>query len=259
LGFDGVVQAMSGAVALSGEPGHPTRCYAPYIDFGTGSYLALGTMTALFVRERTGLGQHVEGSLLNTGLITANRETVERQVLGIDRQPMGNRGQIAAPYDVFETKDGHVFCSVIGNRQFSRWCRMVGRDDLADDARLQSDAAREEHGDELNEIMREWCRTRSNDEVIDELGRFELAVGPVYRPQEVLDDPHVQAIGQLVDVTYPGTPRPAPIADFPLTLSDTPRRALRRAPTVGEHTDEVLEEIGLSPADIAALRSERVV
>jgi crotonobetainyl-CoA:carnitine CoA-transferase CaiB-like acyl-CoA transferase len=259
LGFDGVVQAMSGAVALSGEPGHPTRCYAPYIDFGTGSYLALGTMTALFVRERTGLGQHVEGSLLNTGLITANRETVERQVLGIDRQPMGNRGQIAAPYDVFETKDGHVFCSVIGNRQFSRWCRMVGRDDLADDARLQSDAAREEHGDELNEIMREWCRTRSNDEVIDELGRFELAVGPVYRPQEVLDDPHVQAIGQLVDVTYPGTSMPAPIADFPLTLSDTPRRALRRAPTVGEHTDEVLEEIGLSPADIAALRSERVV
>ena len=120
LGFDGVVQAMSGAMALSGEPGHPTRCYAPYIDFGTGSYLALGTMTALFVRERTGHGQHVEGSLLNTGLITANRETVERQVLGIDRQPMGNRGQIAAPYDVFETKDGHVFCSVIGNRQIGR-------------------------------------------------------------------------------------------------------------------------------------------
>ena len=97
LGFDGVVQAMSGAVALSGEPGHPTRCYAPYVDFGTGSYLALGTMTALLVRERTGQGQHVEGSLLNTGLVTTNRETVERQVLGIDRQPMGNRGQIAAP------------------------------------------------------------------------------------------------------------------------------------------------------------------
>src|ERR1700694_3288196 len=222
LGFDGVVQAMSGAVALSGEPGHPTRCYAPYVAFGTGSYLALGTMTALLVRERTGCGQHVEGSLLNTGLITTNRETVERQVRAIDRQPMGNRGQIAAPYDVFETKDGHVFCSVIGNRQFGRWCQMVDREDLVDDPRLLSDAARADHGDELCDVMGEWCRTRSNAGVIAELVRFELAVGPVYRPQEVLDDPHVRAIGQLVDLEYPGTPAPAPIADFPLTLSETP-------------------------------------
>jgi crotonobetainyl-CoA:carnitine CoA-transferase CaiB-like acyl-CoA transferase len=259
LGFDGVVQSMSGAVALSGEPGHPTRCYAPYVDFGTGSYLALGTMTALFVRERTGRGQHVEGSLLNTGLITANRETVERQVRSVDRLPMGNRGQIAAPYDVFTTKDGHVFCSVIGNRQFDRWCQMVDRDDLVDDPRVRSDAAREAHGDELNGIMSEWCRTRSNDEVISELGRFELAVGPVYRPQDVLDDPHVRAIGQLVDLAYPGTPAPAPIAEFPLTLSETPGAAQGRAPTLGEHTDEVLSEVGLSTREIEGLRAAGVV
>jgi crotonobetainyl-CoA:carnitine CoA-transferase CaiB-like acyl-CoA transferase len=259
LGFDGVVQAMSGAVALSGEPGHPTRCYAPYIDFGTGSYLALGTMTALLVRERSGRGQHVEGSLLNTGLITANRETVEQKVRSVDRQPMGNRGQIAAPYDVFETKDGHVFCSVIGNGQFSRWCRMVDRADLVDDPRLQSDAARENHGAELNGIMSEWCRCRPNDEAIAELVRFELAVGPVYRPTDVLDDPHVRAIGQLVNLDYPGTPASAPIADFPLSLSETPGGARRRAPTTGEHTDEVLAEIGLDPEEISALRAARVV
>ena len=259
LGFDGVVQAMSGAVALSGEPGHPTRCYAPYVDFGTATYLALGTMTALLVRERTGRGQHVEGSLLNTGLVATNRETIERQVLSIDRQPMGNRGQIAAPYDVFATKDGHVFCSVIGNRQFGRWCAMVDRDDLVDDPGMGSDAARAEQADELCKIMGEWCRSRSNDEVISELTRFDLAVGPVYRPQDVLDDPHVRAIGQLVDLNYPGTPRPAPVADFPLALSETPAGVQRRAPTVGEHTDEVLRAVGLSPADIAALRSASVI
>jgi crotonobetainyl-CoA:carnitine CoA-transferase CaiB-like acyl-CoA transferase len=250
---------MSGAVALSGEPGHPTRCYAPYVDFGTGSYLALGTMTALLVRERTGRGQHVDGSLLNTGLITTNRETVERQVRSIDRQPMGNRGQIAAPYDVFTTKDGHVFCSVIGNRQFARWSEMVGRAELADDPRLKSDAARADHGDELGRIMGDWCGTRSNAEVIDELARFDLAVGPVYRPQEVLDDPHVRAIGQLVDLSYPGTPAPAPIADFPVTLSETPGGAQRRAPTLGEHTDDVLAEIGLTAGEIEALRAAGVV
>jgi crotonobetainyl-CoA:carnitine CoA-transferase CaiB-like acyl-CoA transferase len=259
LGFDGVVQAMSGAVALSGEPGHPTRCYAPYVDFGTGSYLALGVMTALFVRERTGVGQHVEGSLLNTGLVMTNRETVERQVLGVDRQPMGNRGQIAAPYDVFATKDGHVFCSVIGNAQFARWCHMVDREDLAGAPHLSSDAARAEHGVELNSIMQGWCEGRPTEDVIADVVRHELAVGPVYRPQDVLDDPHIRAIGQLVDLDYPGTPTAAPIADFPLALSATPGAALRRAPTMGEHTDEVLMEIGLGPADIDALRSARVV
>jgi crotonobetainyl-CoA:carnitine CoA-transferase CaiB-like acyl-CoA transferase len=259
LGFDGVVQAMSGAVALSGEPGHPTKCYAPYVDFGTGSYLALGVMTALFVRERTGRGQHVEGSLLNTGLVMTNRDTVERQVLGIDRQPMGNRGQIASPYDVFATEDGHVFCSVIGNAQFARWCRMVGREDLATAPHLSSDAARAEHGDALNSIMQEWCESRSTDDVVSEIGRSGLAVGPVYRPKDVLDDPHVRAIGQLVDLDYPGTPAAAPIADFPLTMSATPGAVRRRAPTMGEHTDEVLAEIGLDPTDIDALRSARVV
>jgi crotonobetainyl-CoA:carnitine CoA-transferase CaiB-like acyl-CoA transferase len=250
---------MSGAVALSGEPGHPTRCYAPYVDFGTGSYLALGTMTALFVRERTGRGQHVEGSLLNTGLVTTNRETVERQVRSIDRQPMGNRGQIAAPYDVFATTDGHVFCSVIGNRQFARWCEMVDRDDLARDPRLSSDALRADHGDELCDIMRDWCRTRTKDDVIAELVRYDLAAGPVYRPQEVLDDPHVKAIGQLVELDYPGTPVPPPIADFPLTLSETPGGVQRRAPTMGEHTDEVLTEAGLSAEEIEKLRAAGVV
>ena len=258
LGFDGVVQAMSGAVALSGEPGHPTKCYAPYVDFGTATYLAFGVMTALLVRERTGQGQHVEGSLLNTGLVMTNRDTVERQVLGIDRQPTGNRGQIAAPYDVFATNDGHVFCSVIGNGQFARWCRMVGRDDLAAAPHLSSDAARAEHVDELNSIMQEWCDERSTSDVIAELGSLGLAAGPVYRPQDVLDDPHIRAIGQLVELDYPGTSAAPPIADFPLTMKGAPG-ARRRAPTMGEHTDEVLTELGLGPDDIARLRAARVV
>jgi crotonobetainyl-CoA:carnitine CoA-transferase CaiB-like acyl-CoA transferase len=259
LGFDGVIQAMSGAVALSGEPGHPTRCYAPYVDFGTGSNLALGAVTALLVRERTGLGQHVEGSLLATGLVMTNRETIERQVRGVDRQPMGNRGQIAAPYDVFETRDGHVFCSVIGNAQFERWCRMVDRGDIAGDPRYASDTSRAEHVDDLNPIMASWCASRDRRDVIAGLVAHDLAAGPVYRPQDVLDDPHVQAVGQLADVRYPGTPEPAPIATFPLRLGDADRVGPDRAPTVGEHTDEVLTEAGLTRAEIETLRAASLV
>jgi crotonobetainyl-CoA:carnitine CoA-transferase CaiB-like acyl-CoA transferase len=259
IGFDGVVQVMSGIVALSGEPGHPTRCYAPYIDFSTGSYLALGTLAALLVRERTGEGQYVDGSLLNTGLITGNRETIERRVAGIDRQPTGNRGQTSAPYDVFATKDGHVLCSVVGNRQFHHWCEVVGRDDLIGDERMRDDTARAVQRDELCQIMSDWCATRTNLEVIEVLAAAGIAVGPVYRPQDVLDDPHVRAIGQLVDLSYPGASEPIPTANFPVNLSDTPAGVQRRAPTLGEHTDEVLAAVGLRPEEIAALRAAKAI
>ena len=148
---------------------------------------------------------------------------------------------------------------MIGNRQFGRWCQLVDRADLIDDPRLGSDAARADHGDELCEIMSQWCRGRFTDEVIAELAGVDLAVGPVYRPQDVLDDPHVLAIGQLVDLTYPGTPAPAPVADFPVALSETPGRAKGRAPTLGEHTDDVLAEVGLGRHEVAALRAASVV
>lgn len=254
LGFDGVVQAMSGAMSLTGAPGEPTRCYAPYIDFNTGTYLALGTMAALMARERTGEGQHVEGSLLNTGLVTGNRETVEYQVAGIDRRAEGNRAQTAAPFDVFATKDGHVLCAVIGNRQFHHWCEVVGRGDLIGDPRMADDTTRAVHREELSSMMGEWCATRRNEEVIDALARGEIAVGPVYRPRDVVQDPHVRAIGQLAGFAYPSAGAPVPTADFPLRLSATPGRARGRAPTLGEHTTDVLLEIGLQPDDVQQLR-----
>ncbi|WP_459976725.1 CoA transferase, partial [Mycobacterium avium] len=86
------------------------------MDFATGSLLAMGTLAALLARHHTGRGQHVEGSLLNTGLMMGNREIAEAQVLGVRREPSGNRGQTSGPFDIFATKDGHIMASVVGNR-----------------------------------------------------------------------------------------------------------------------------------------------
>lgn len=259
IGFDGTIQAMSGAIALSGEPGAPTRCWVPYVDFATGSLLAMGVLAALLARERTGLGQHVGGSLLNTGLLMGNRETVEAQVLGVRRQPTGNRGQTSGPFDIFATEDGFVMASVVGDRQFERWCTLVDREDLLADERFGSDTARGEHGAELSKIFGRWCANRSTAKVMVDLSQAGIAAGPVLRPEELLDDPHVRFSGQLVDVPYPGLPRPAPIAEFPVTLSETPGRIRGPAPTLSADTESVLAELGFSQARINAWRNDGII
>jgi len=259
IGFDGTIQAMSGAIALSGEPGAPTRCWVPYIDFATGSLLAMGVLAALLDRERTGLGQHVEGSLLNTGLLMGNRETVEARVLGVRRQSTGNRGQTSGPFDIVASEDGFVMASVVGDRQFERWCTLVNREDLLADERFSTDTARGEHGEELSEIFGRWCANRSTEKVMVDLARAGIAAGPVLRPEDLLDDPQVRFSGQLVDVSYPGLPRPAPIADFPVTLSETPGRIRGPAPTLSADTGSVLAELGFSEARIIAWRDDGII
>jgi crotonobetainyl-CoA:carnitine CoA-transferase CaiB-like acyl-CoA transferase len=259
IGFDGTIQAISGAISLSGEPGVPTRCWVPYIDFATGSLLAMGVLAALLARERTGLGQHVEGSLLNTGLLMGNRETVEAQVLGMRRQPTGNRGQTSGPFDILATEDGFVMASVVGDRQFERWCTLMSREDLLSDERFDTDTARGEHGEELSNIFGSWCAHRSTEKVMVELAQAGIAAGPVLRPEDLLDDPQVRFSGHLVDVPYPGLPRPAPIAEFPVALSETPGRIRGPAPTLSADTDSVLAELGFSEARINDWRSEGII
>lgn len=259
IGFDGTIQAMSGAIALSGEPGRPTRCWVPYVDFATGGLLATGVLAALLARTQTGRGQVVDGSLLKTGLLMGNRETVESQVLGVRRQPTGNRGQTSGPFDVYATSDGFVMASVVGDRQFGRWCSLVGRDDLRSDDRFATDTLRGEHGDELSAVFAAWCAERPTTAVIDELARAGIAAGPVLRPEDVLHDPQVKFTGQLVDVPYPGLPRSAPIADFPVSLSETPAHIRGPAPTLGADTHDVLSDLGFSTERIADWRSTGVI
>ncbi len=259
IGFDGTIQALSGAIALTGEPGAPTRCWVPYVDFTTGSLLAMGTLAALLDRHRTGVGQHVEGSLLKTGLLMTNRETVEARVRGVQREPTGNRGQTSGPFDVLATKDGHVMASVVGNRQFQRWCELVGRPDLLDDPRFATDTDRGVNGVELSRIFGDWCSTRANVDVMAELQEAGIAAAPVLRPGEFLEDPRVRASGHLVGVAYPGLPVPAPIADFPVGLSHSPGYVRGPAPTLGADTTVLLKELGFGDNRITQWRRDGLI
>lgn len=259
LGFDGIAQAMSGSVFLSGATGQPTKAYVPWVDYGTAHLLAFTTLAALMARQSSGVGQHVDGALLKTALTVANNPLVEQAVLNLERRATLNRGQTSGPYDIVATADGHVVVMVIGNRQFGVWCKVVGADDLLADPRFATDQLRGRHGEVLSERLASWCRARTTAEVLDALGEAGIPAGPVLSPQQALDDPHVQGSGFLVPLRYPGSPAPAPVTDFPVSMSGTPGRVKGRAPLLGEHTEAVLAELGYSAREIEALRAAGVV
>jgi crotonobetainyl-CoA:carnitine CoA-transferase CaiB-like acyl-CoA transferase len=260
-GFDGVGQAMSGAMYITGTPGHPAKAAAPYVDYSTAVLSAFGALAALMQRSRTGLGQHVQATLQATALAVFGSHLVEQGVARTDRVGTGNRVQTSAPSDVFATRDGHVLVHVVGGGLFRRWARLVGDEERwLEDPAFATDQARGDNAEPILARMRQWCGERTTAAAMAELEAAGLPAGPVYSPQQALDDPQVAAMEFLKCIDdYPGLPRAAPVPDLPLRFSGVDAGITSRPPLLGEHTDELLEQLGYSAGEIAALRAREVV
>lgn len=259
VGFDGVAQAMSGAMHMSGHEEEPMRSYYPWVDFTTAILTAFGTMAAILERQKTGRGQQVEGSLLMSALTVGNTALIEQDVIEANRVASGNRAQTAAPSDCFRTKDGWVLMMVVGQPLFERWADLMGEQHWLEDPRFKDDLARGNHGELISERMARWCESRTTEQCLAELDAARLPAGPVLSPQEALDHEHIRAMKFMLAVDYPGLAKPAPVADTPVRLSETPGGIRHRAPVLGEHTDEVLAEIGYDEAAVARLHDAGVV
>jgi len=259
VGFDGLGQAMSGAMYMSGTEEQPIKAYPPFIDFCTASLSAFGTMAALYERQKTGKGQIVEGSLFSTALTMMNGTVIEQAVIKRNRVASLNRSQTSAPADTFKTRDGWVLVQSVGGPLFKRWADLMGEDHWLHDPRFKDDISRGDNGELISERLATWCAERTSSEVLDAMEEARLPAGPVMSPQQVLDDPHIAAKGLFQAVDYPGLDVPMPLMRTPVELSETPGEIRRRPPTLGEHTDQILGELGYSDAEIAELREKRVV
>jgi len=259
VGFDGVGQVMSGSAYMAGdEAGGPRRAGVAWVDVTTAMFNAYGALAAIMHKRATGEGQRIETNLFRSALNQTNATIIEQAVIEKNRVPTGNRAQGAGPGDIHPTKDGWVLTQVIGDVLFGRWARMMGDEALLSDPRFATDDLRGRNNHELSERMNAWTAERTTAEVMDLLSKAKIPAGPVYTPQQVLDDEHVAAANLYRQMDYPGLPRPAPIVEQGARFSSIPL-GTGRPPTVGEHTDQVLAEIGLSVTDIAGLRDKGVI
>lgn len=186
VGFDGTGQALSGAMMLTGSGETPMRAAVSYVDFAAAISAAFATISALFERSLTGRGQHVRASLLGTALTMTNPMLIEEAAGARSRAAIGNRSPIAGPSDLFRASDGWVIVQVIGDGMFSRWARLVGREDLIGDPRFSSDIARGENGAELSAIMARWCQERRSQECLDQMEAARIPGCRVLTPAEAL-------------------------------------------------------------------------
>ena len=259
VGFDGLGQAMSGAMYLSGANDEPRKLYGPYVDFTTALMGAIGAMAALRHRDMTGEGQVINTSLFGSSVLISSVTLMEQAMLQLNRVGTANRAQGAGPADTFKTKDGWVLVQSIGWPLFERWTKLIGEDHWLTDERFKTDQSRGDHNEIISERMAKWCAERTTKEAIAEMDAVRLPCGPVMSPQDVLDDPHLEAMGLLTEVEYPGFDKKIPVTELPLKMSKTDTKLKRRAPTLGEHTDEIMESLGYSAEEITDLRSKRVV
>lgn len=259
VGFDGIGQAMSGTMYMSGDGEEPRKLYGPWVDFSTAMASCIGTLAALMHRNATGEGQVVGTSLFGSSILISSVTLMEQAMLDLNRVGTSNRAQGAGPADTFKTKDGWVLVQSIGRPLFERWAKLMGEDHWLEDPRFETDQDRGDNGHILSERMAKWCLERTTQEAMDQMAEVRLPCGPVLSPQQVLEDPHLQAMGLLKDMPYPNSNKDIPVADFPVKMSKSDTSIKKRAPLLGEHTEEVMSSLGYSASEIADLQSKRVI
>lgn len=253
-GFDLVAQGMSGLMSINGFPdAPPAKVGVPMADLNTGMFCAYGILTAYINRLATGKGQHVDASLLESGMAYTLYESATYFATGEVAGPLGSAHRMIAPYQAFATQDGYINIGAANQNNWERMCRAVGRDDLLDDARFASNPERMVNIQSLTPIMEETFRTQTTAHWVEILERAGVPCGPIYNIEQVYADPHVRSRDMAVELQHPkaGGIRNIGVA---VKLSDTPGSVRTPAPLLGQHTDEVLTEFGYSDAEIAALR-----
>lgn len=255
-GYDQVAQGLSGFMSLTGtEESGPLRVGVPIGDLVSGIYAAFGVLVALYERGISGEGQYVHTSLLET-LVSLLSLQAERYLLkGEIPGPVGNYHPLIVPAGCFEAKDGHLNISVGTEAQWRRLCEAMDLTGLADDPRFSDFQRRAAHRRELLEILTARFRERPRDEWLKRLDDADIASGPVYRVDEVFQDPQVLHTEMIQEIAHP-TIGPLKLVGFPVKLSRTSPRLELYPPRYGEHTEEILKELRCSEEEIATVLRE---
>ena len=258
-GYDQVAQGLGGLMSITGEPGRgPMRVGIPLGDLTAGMFLAQGILVALLEREKSGKGQWVSTSLLQAVVGMLDFQATRWLMDGQVPNQAGNNHPTVAPTGVFRTKDGQITIAASGQRMFQRLCETLGLPELVDDPRFKKPDDRSKNRDQLNAILEQSLTQYGHEEIVQRLNQAGVPAGPILDIGQVFQNEQVKRLGLSAKVRSPELGE-IEIQNIPYRLSRTPGAVRSAAPERGEHTDEVLAELGHSVDDIRALRAARVV
>jgi crotonobetainyl-CoA:carnitine CoA-transferase CaiB-like acyl-CoA transferase len=254
-GFDLVAQGVSGIMSITGEPGGaPVKAGVPLTDLGAGLFALVGILAALHARERTGLGQHVDTSLVDAGVALSVWEATEFFSGRGVPAALGSAHRMNAPYQAIRCADGYITIGAANERLFRRLCDVLGHPEWAAMPEFADNAGRVRNRAALAELIESVLRDRPCAHWLALFEANDFPCGPINDYAAVFADPQVQARGMVVNVDHP-TLGAVKALGSPIKMSATPPDPSRRAPLLGEHTDEVLRESGVTTEEIARLRS----
>jgi CoA:oxalate CoA-transferase len=260
--FDIIVQAMGGLMSVTGEPGgRPIRPGVSLGDSVAGIFAALAIVVALWERERTGHGRHLDVSMLDCQVTLMENAFSRFFATGKVPGPLGSRHPAAVPFQAFSTLDGYIVVAIISDdgNVWSRFCEAINHPELANDSRFRDGVARVENYQELSEIIEDTLREKPSQEWLNRFSSLEIPCGPVNKIDAVTIDPQVLQRHMIAEIPHKrfGKWR---VANTPFRFDDTASKPQGSSPDLGEHTEETLQELlKLSSTEIAKLRSQAAI
>ena len=258
-GYDQIAQGMGGLMSITGLPGQgPVRVGIPVADLTAGIFLAQGILVAIIEREKSGQGQWVHTSLLQAMVTMLDFQAARWLIDGEIPPQAGNDHPTGIPTGVFTTRDGHINVAASGQTMFRRLCEAIGAPQLISDPRFKNLGDRSKNRKEMNAELDKVLVARTSAEWIEILNKAGVPSGPILNVKQVFDNEQIQHLGLAVPVRHleRGEIR---VQNLPVALSRTPGAVRMPAPVQGQHTEEILGELGYTAADVAELRRDKVI